>query len=261
MICTPQKIKMIKIEEISPNPYQIRRNFSAKSLQLLASSIKEVGIICPVVVRTTINGYELICGQRRIRAATIAGMQSVPAIIVRAGDKQCAQLSIVENLQRDNITAFEEGEGFFNLMSYHRVKKDELCKNLSLENGRINEKVRLLSLPSLVRYKIEENDVGEGISRELLKLHNEEKQKEILERIISDDLSRSETAELVRKTLREMSQKKNDEKRQKKRFLNIPLCVNTVNKTVELLKKSGANVQVSQTESEKYVEFTLKINK
>lgn len=261
MIRTPQKIRMIRIEEISPNPYQTRRNFNAKSLQFLASSIKEVGIISPIIVRTTVKGYELICGQRRLRAASIAGLEYVPAIIVRAGDKQCAQLSIIENLQRDNISVFEEAEGFFNLMSYHRVKKDDMCRNLSLESGRINEKVRLLSLPPSIRYKIEENKIPESVSRELLKLHNEEKQKEILEKIINEDLSRSEVCVLVKQTLRELSQKKNDEKRQKKRILNIPLCVNTINKTVELLKKSGANVRIEQSENEKYIEFTLKINK
>lgn len=261
MIRSPQKIKMIKLDEISPNPYQVRRNFSAKSLQLLASSIKEVGILSPVIVRTSINGYELICGQRRIRAAIIAGLSEVPAVIVRAGDRQCAQLSMIENLQRDNISVFEEAEGYYNLMSYHRVKKDELIKNLSLESGRINEKVRLLSLGASVRYKIEENNVSEAVSRELLKLHNEEKQNEILEKAVKEELNKTEVSLLVKQALREMTQKKNEEKRGRKNFLNMPLCINTVKKTVDLLKKSGANVEMNQKENENFVEFTLKINK
>ncbi len=258
MFFSPQKIKMIKTEEISPNPYQIRRNFNAKKLQQLADSIKEVGIISPIIVRTSVKGYEIICGQRRFRAAMLIGMESLPAIVVRAGDKQCAQLSMVENLQRENLALFEEAEGFYNLMSYHRVKKDELAKNLSLESGRINEKVRLLSLDAPIRYKIEENGISEREAREIIKLHDAEKQSEILDKILKGEVSINELPSLVKETLREMS---SGAKRGRKKACNLPLCINTVKKTVDLLKKSGAKVELEQKEEEKYIQFTLKISK
>lgn len=261
MIRTPQKIKMIKIKEIIPNPYQIRRNFNSEAISQLADSIKEVGMICPVIVRASIGGYELICGQRRTRAAAMIGMEAVPAIIVRAGDRQCALLSMIENLQRENITLFEEAEGYFNLVSYHRLKKEELVKGLSLESSRINEKIRLLSLSAPVRYKIEENRISEKAAKELLRLHDEEKQKEIIDLIAKEELTPGEISLAVKNTLREMSINENKEKRGRKKAFNMPLCINTVKKTTELLKKSGARVESEQTENEKYIEFTIKIHK
>lgn len=261
MIISPQRIKMIKVEEISPNPYQVRRNFNAIKLQQLADSIKEVGMLSPIIVRTGVKGYEIICGQRRFRAAMLIGMKNIPAIVVRAGDKQCAQLSLVENLQRENLALFEEGEGFYNLMSYHRVKKDVLLKNLSLESGRINEKVRLLSLSTPIRYKIEENDVPEKAARELLKLHDEEKQREILDKIAKEEINTSELPLVIKEMLREMSQGASSAKRGRKKVFNLPLCINTVKKTADLLKKSGAKVEMDQKEDEKYIEFSLKITK
>ena len=153
---SPQRIRMIKIEDLKPNPYQIRRNFNAKSLRELALSIKKVGVLSPIIARATFQGYEIICGERRVRAAQLSGLKTVPAILVRAGDKQCALLSMTENLQREELTAFETGEGYFNLISYHKVKKDALSDELSLEKSEIAKKMRLLSIPENLRYIIEE---------------------------------------------------------------------------------------------------------
>ena len=258
MFFSPQKIKMIKTEEISPNPYQIRRNFNEKKLRQLADSIKEVGMLSPIIVRTSVKGYEIICGQRRFRAAMLIGMKSIPAVVLHAGDKQCAQLSMIENIQRENLELFEEAEGLYNLMSYHRVKKDELAKNLSLESARINEKIRLLSLDSQIRYKIEENGISERTAKELLKLHDGEKQEEILDKIIKEEISINEIPALIKETLREMSC---GTKKGRKKSYNLPLCINTVKKTADLLKKSGAKVELEQKEDEKHIDFTFKIGK
>ena len=261
MIRTPQKIKMIKIKEISPNPYQIRRNFNSEAIRQLADSIKEVGMISPVILRVISEGYELICGQRRIRAAALLGMETVPAVIIRGGDRQCALLSMIENLQRENISLFEEAEGYYNLMSYHRVKKEDMVKELSLESGRINDKMRLLSLSAPIRYKIEENKIPEKAARELLRLHDEEKQAEIIEKVMKEELNLNDISSEVKNILQEMILKESKAKRGRKKNFNMPLCINTVKKTAELLKKSGAKVETEQTETENYVEFNIKIHK
>lgn len=262
MIRSSQKIKMIKTSEIIPNPYQLRRKFGEKELELLCNSLKEVGMLSPVIVRGTADGYELICGQRRVRAALMAGMDCVPAIIVRAGDLQCAQLSIIENLHRINLSCCEEAEGYFNLMAYHRVKKEKLLKILSAERNRVNEKVRLLELDEAARYKIEENQIPEKTARELLKLHDREKQLEILNKTIGEELSYQSVCLLVKQTLREMAQKKTEKRnRNNDRKTNMALCINTVKKTVELLKNSGAKVEMMQEENENCVEFTIKTYK
>lgn len=263
MIRTPQRIKMIKISEISPNPYQIRRSFDRKELNALADSIKQVGILTPVILRGALGGYEVICGQRRVRAATIAGLKEVPAIIIRAGDLQCALLSLTENLHRKNLTGCEEAEGYFNMMAYHGVKKDKLCSMLASENSKIRDKTRILCLSEEVRYKIEENAIPERMVQELIKLRDEEKQLECIEKIANEELNYKGICDEVRQFLREMTRKRAERERNITSSFakNVPLYINTVKRTVQLLKNSGARVELYQTDGEDSVEFTIKVTK
>ncbi len=260
-----QKIKFVKIKDMFPNPYQIRRSFERKALFELAESIKINGILSPVILRGSINGYEIICGQRRVRAASIAGLSEVPAIIVRAGDAECAELSMTENIQRENLSFVEEAEGYYNLMSYHRVKKEKLQRVLSVKNERINEKIQLLNLSEAVRYKIENNNIPEKYARELLKVHDEEKQLDIIESIIIDELTYTKLCERVKKELTAMVKNEPLKETTQKNLLNfkarLPVYKNTLNKTVDILKNSGAKVKMEEKECEKYSEFVLKIYK
>lgn len=259
-----QKIRYIKIGDILPNPYQIRRNFDGVALSELAESIKQNGILSPVIVRGGVKGYELICGQRRVRAARIAGLNEVPAIIVKAGDAQCAELSMTENIQRENLSHIEEAEGFFNLMAYHRVKKDKLQRDLSVEYARINEKVRLLSLSENVRYKTEKNKTPLNFLSEIIKVRDEEKQLEIIEEIAKGELTYSKLCERVKKELRIMiGEERNKRQNNSSRSLEakMPLFKNTIKKTVELLKKGGAHVTLEEKENENYNEYILRVHK
>lgn len=265
MAVSIQKIKYLKINDILPNPYQVRKSFDRKALFELAGSIKENGMLSPIVVRGGIKGYELICGQRRLRAAVIAGLKEIPAVIVKAGDAQCAYLSLAENTQRVALEYSEEAEGYYNLLSYHHVKKDVLVKKLATDVTRISEKIRLLSLSNTVRYKLEENGLSENYARELLKLHDEYRQLDIIEKIAAEDLTCAETAALVKKELRMMGRENSRRNKQTHikgdMSLTIPIYINTVNKTVDMLKKSGANITISQSENDDYSEFVLRIHK
>ncbi len=262
MIRSTQKIKMIKTADIFPNPYQTRKSFERKELSSLCESIKEVGVISPIIVRGAVKGYELICGQRRLRAALMAGLKEIPALIVRAGDAQCAQISLIENIQRKNLRLTEEAEGYYNLMAYHKIKKEKLLKIISIDSEKISEKVRILNLSEKVRYKIEENNLSENVSKELLRLHDEEKQLEIIDKIIKEELSQSEIHLLINKNIKEMMQKRNEKQSRKENSKEkIPVYINTVTKTVELLKQSGARTGISQNENEEFIEFKIKIYK
>lgn len=260
-----QKIKYLKINDILPNPYQVRKNFDRQALFRLAESIKENGILSPIVVRGGIKGYELICGQRRLRAAVIAGLKEVPAVVIKAGDAQCAYLSLAENTQRVDLEYSEEAEGYYNLLSYHHMKKDSVVKKLATDVTHISEKIRILSLSDKVRYKLEEKGLSEQYARELLKLHDEYRQLDIIDKIAAEDLTCSETAALVRKELRMMGR----ENSRRNKFthikgdasLTMPIYINTVNKTLDMLKKSGAKISVSESENEDYSEFVLRIHK
>lgn len=260
-----QKIKFVKIKDIFPNPYQIRRCFERKSLFELAESIKNNGMLSPVILRGSINGYELICGQRRVRAASIAGLAEVPAIVIKAKDAECAELSMTENIQRENLNFVEEAEGYYNLMSYHRIKKDKLQKALSVKSEKINEKIQLLNLSESVRYKIEENNIPEKYARELLKVHDEEKQLDIIECIVEEDLTYSKLCEKIKCELTGMI--KNEQNKEERRKNNVnyevryPIYKNTLNKTMDILKSGGAKVQMEEKECEKYSEFVFRIYK
>lgn len=264
MIRTTQKIKMIKTADISPNPYQTRRNFDRKKLEELSLSIKENGVLSPVIVRGAFGGFELICGQRRLRAAIMAGLREIPAIIVKAGDAQCAQLTLIENLQRENLTFCEEAEGYYNLMAYHHIKREKLPLILALNWLKINDRVRILSLSEKVRYKIEEKGYSEKFAKELLKLRDEDKQLEIIEKAQKEDWSFSTFSKAIKEEVKEMAQRRIWESkvfREKSSKEKMPVYINTVKKTVELLKKNGASVDFSHQESEEYSEFSVKIYK
>ena len=254
---TYQKIKLLKPSDIMPNPYQTRRFFDKKELERLAMSIKEVGILSPLIVRRTNIGYELICGQRRLRAAQIAKIEQVPALIVRAGDAECARISMVENVQRKNLSLCEEAEGFFNLMSYHGIKKEKIAERVNVERAEINEKVRLLSLSEKVRYKIEENMYSLKTAKELLGLRDEKKQLEVIEKAQKEELSEKEISILI-KELKLFNPKDRKELYKKE---NMPLYINTVKKTVDLLKRCGAQTELIQKEDGTHKELIITIEK
>lgn len=250
---------MLKTGDIIPNPYQIRRTFEQKELENLAESIKEVGILSPLIVRRTDMGYELICGQRRHKAAILAELKEVPAIIIRAGDVQCAEISLIENIHRKNIGVFEEAEGFYNLMMYHKVKKEKLSKDLSVNSLKINEKMQFLSLNHDTKVKIEASGMDERYIRQILRLHSDVERVILANKIINEKLSLCDVEKYVDDSLKERihsSAEKFLKKKSKKD--KSPLYENTVRKTVELLEKYGAKVEFTQKNEEDYVEYCIK---
>jgi len=255
-----QKIKMIKISDILPNPYQIRRVFDRKSLMELSESIKENGVIVPVILRASVKGYEIICGQRRVRASLIAGLTEIPSVIIGMGDLECAQISLLENMQRENLTTTEEAEGIFNLMSYHRVKKEALLKKLSIDSIYLNDKIKMLSLSEKVRYKAEECNMPEKFMRELLRIHDEKRQLALIKRFKEEDLTYYKLCEEVRKenNLMIKGEKPSESKNSPHR---MSVYKNTVMKAVEMLKNYCANVETEENENENVYEIKLRIYK
>ena len=262
MIKSGQKIKMINIKDILPNPYQLRRNFNQKELLFLCRSIKNSGMISPVVLRPSLNGYEIICGQRRIIAARMANMESVPAIIIRANDSKCAVMSIEENLCRANLTKYEEAEGFFNLLSYHNIKKDKITNGFFENGAQLARKLQLLRFSEKERYKIEEYKINEDMLSDILKLHDEESRIKVIETIKEQELTKKETAELVRQIQRELSEEGKERKKyEKRKGANTLLYKNTVKNTINLLKRNGARTETDENENEKYIEYRIKVYK
>ena len=176
-----KKVMEIPIEKIVPNPYQPRRVFSQAALEELSNSIKSYGILQPITVRDINGNYELVAGERRFRAAKLANLEFVPAIINNMTDESSAVLALLENLQREDLNFIEEAMGYENLIKEHSFTQQQLAEKLGKNQSTIANKLRILRLPMEIKIKLVENDLTERHARALLKLPNEELIKETLD--------------------------------------------------------------------------------
>ncbi len=195
------------IEELFPNRFQARKEFGGKKHKELVSSIKKNGIIQPIVVRKSDTGYEIIVGERRWRAAQEAGLKDVPVIIREAEDREMAEISIIENLQREELNPIEEAEAFQTLMNTFSLSQEEISSRVGRDRSTIANSVRLLKLPSEVKDALTKKDVSAGHARALLSLSTAEEQVRVLGAILKKGLSVRET-ELIIKSLKTVPKEK-----------------------------------------------------
>jgi len=195
------------IEEIVPNRSQPRKHFDESRLQELSESIKEKGILEPLIVRRIEQGYELIVGERRWRAAQRAGLKEVPVLVKEAEGREALELSLIENLQRENLNPIEEAEAFKRLTEEFNVSQGDLATRLGKDRTTITNTLRLLKLPLEVRNQLLQNRITSGHARAILSLETKEKQKELCSRIIQKGLSVRE-AEAIAKRWSEKPKKK-----------------------------------------------------
>ena len=180
---TDARVVNLPIEQIKPNPCQPRRYFNETSLDELAQSIRQYGVIQPVTVRKTEAGYELVAGERRCRASERAGLGTVPAIIINADTPKSAEMALLENLQREDLSFFEIAEGYQNLIHEYSMTQDELAEKMGKSQSTVANKLRLLRLSAHVRQLIGEFALTERHARALLHLSDERKQLEALKTI------------------------------------------------------------------------------
>jgi ParB family chromosome partitioning protein len=189
----------LDIDRISPNPYQPRREFSTEKLTELAESIRIHGIIQPLLVREINGKYQLIAGERRLRAAKIAGLASVPVVIKEMSEQSMMEVAIVENIQRENLNPIEEAEAFRRLMNEFYLTQDDIAKKVGKSRPAIANTLRLLNLPKEVQNNLGSGTLTMGHARALLGLRTPEEQKNIWVQIQMQQLSVRETEELIRK--------------------------------------------------------------
>lgn len=182
-------ILQVPIEDIIPNRFQPRLSFDDASLADLASSIKEHGIIQPLVLRRKNDKYEIIAGERRFKAAKMAGLVSVPAVISNLDDNTSAEVAIVENIQRKDLTAIEEARSYQALLNKGYMTQDELARKMGLSQSAISNKLRLLTLDEAVQEAILAEKISERHARTLLKVPSHEKQRELLNKVINERLT------------------------------------------------------------------------
>jgi len=193
--------EMIPIDSISPNPAQPRRRFNEESLKELAASLKEHGLVQPIIVRPSGTGYEILVGERRWRAAKLAGEKSIPAVIREAETPECLQLALVENLHRDDLNGIEEATAYRQLMEEFGMSQDEVAQKVGKSRSAVANALRLLQLPVEVQATVVAEEITPGHARTLLALQGDPYQAVLLQRIIEEDLSVRQTEDIARKRL------------------------------------------------------------
>ena len=205
-----EEIVEVNINELRSNPYQPRKIFDEEKLQELASSIKEHGVFQPIIIKKSIKGYEIIAGERRVKACERAGLTTIPAIIRNFDDtNNILELSILENLQRENLTSIEEANAYKKLLDNLALTQDELAKKLGKSRSHITNMLGLLNLPDEVKNLINENKISMSHARVLSKLEDKEKIDEFVQKILEEDISVRDIEELSRQSEVEKKHKVN----------------------------------------------------
>ncbi len=184
-----EEIQKIPIKELRANPYQPRKIFNEEALEELASSIKEHGVFQPIIVKKSIKGYEIIAGERRVKASTIAGLEEIPAIIRDFTDSEMMEIALLENLQRENLTSIEEANAYKKLQENLNITQEELAKKLGKSRSHITNTLGLLNLPEETQTLINDHKLTMGHARVLSKLDNNYQIKELTDKIMTEGIS------------------------------------------------------------------------
>ncbi|MBQ9024206.1 MAG: ParB/RepB/Spo0J family partition protein [Bacilli bacterium] len=212
---TNDSIVEIPLSDLRANPYQPRKNFDEEALNELAESIREHGVFQPIIVKKSIKGYEIIAGERRVRASKLAGKETIPAIIKDFSDDEMMQIALLENLQRENLTAIEEAKAYKSIIESLNITQDELAKKVGKSRSHITNILGLLKLPASVQDMVLYNKISMGHARVLSKLDDKEKIEDLASRIIDEDLSVRTLESMIydNKTTKDVKEKniKNDE--------------------------------------------------
>ncbi|HHA0549288.1 TPA: ParB/RepB/Spo0J family partition protein [Staphylococcus aureus] len=184
-----EQIKQIDISDIKPNPYQPRKTFDENHLNDLADSIKEYGILQPIVLRKTVQGYYIVVGERRFRASKIAGLKYVSAIIKDLTDEDMMELAVIENLQREDLNAIEEAESYQRLMTDLKITQQEVAKRLSKSRPYIANMLRLLHLPKKIADMVKDGRLTSAHGRTLLAIKDEQQMLRLAKRVVKEKWS------------------------------------------------------------------------
>lgn len=252
------KIVKLAAEKIHPSRYQPRLRFDEYALMELAQSIKENGLIQPITVREDKEGYEIIAGERRYRACLIAGYQEIPAYIMSPTEEQAAQMALVENVQRENLSAIEEAKSYVQIMRQAGLTQEEVAQKIGKSQSAVANKIRLLNLPEEIQQGVIEGKLTERHARALLKAP-EDKQRQIFFRIIREKWNVKETDTYIDKLVHK---KKRKRKTTTKGFTrNMKVVINSVNQCVEMIQKLGIDVSQETQEEDDELKIIIHVPK
>ncbi|MBQ7999607.1 MAG: ParB/RepB/Spo0J family partition protein [Ruminococcus sp.] len=248
--------------QIRPNKTQPRKTFDEDELRLLSQSIATNGILQPLTVRRlSQTEYELVAGERRLRAAVLAGLTKVPCVLIKCTDKESAIFALLENIQRADLNMFEEARGISRLIRKYGLTQEDAAIRLGKKQSTVANKLRLLKLSMEEQDWILQAGLSERHARALLRIDDEEVRKEVLSRIVAENLSAKDTEDLIVKLLCRATV--TNSPTQDKKFIvrDVRIFVNTITKAVDTMRLSGINAVAKKSETEEYIEYTVKIPK
>ena len=266
---TEKKLLMLKPGQIRQAKNQPRKSFDEGKLKVLANSIALIGIVQPITVRKCKDGYEIISGERRLRAAIMAGLRRVPCVVHKTDERTAAFYAIAENLQHSSLNFFEEAQSINNLIIRYRLTVSEAAMRLGLTQGELISKLKLLRIDQGLQKRIITAQLTERHARALLRL-DEEDREDILSLIIADNLSPAQTEEAVTRFLNpepDIETKVNTDKEQReepmrKTFIgDTRIFCNSLEKLIATIESSDADIEFRKNESSKYIEYKFKIKK
>lgn len=214
-----EEIIELNIDELRPNPYQPRTVFDEKSLQELANSIKENGVFQPIIVKKSIKGYDVIAGERRLRASKMAGKKTIPAIIRQLSDEKMAEIALLENLQRENLNPLEEAKAYKSLIETLKITQDELAKRVSKSRSHVTNMIGLLRLPNEVQEMVSNGDLTMGHARALSKLEGDDEIIEMAKEIVENKMPVRDAEEVSAKAPKKQVQIRHREKNNEYKYV------------------------------------------
>lgn len=253
------RIVSLPLYMIAPNPNQPRKYFDPEAMEELKNSILEYGLIQPITVRRYGGEYELVAGERRFRAAQMAGLEEIPSVIIEADNDKSAILALLENLQREDLSFFEIAESYKNLIRDQGMTQTELALKVGKSQSAVANKMRLLRLPPLVKKLIRDYDLSERHARALLLLTDEEKQLDAVKIVCRDNLNVTQTEELVRSM--NSHRKKAINEMRVTTAKDVKIFKNTVRRAVDMMKKSGIDTELKENAFDWGTEYIIRIKK
>ena len=249
----------LALDEIVPNPLQPRQVFDGRALEELAESIRQYGVLCPLSVRRRADRYELVAGERRWRAARMAGLERVPCLVLEADGAESGLLALVENLQRQDLDFIEQARGMARLIDAFGLSQEECARRLGKSQSAVANKLRLLKLPEDVLEKLRAAELTERHGRALLRLPSDEQRRKALDHIIAHQLTVPAADGYIDSLLE--SQKKPAPTRTRFVLKDVRIFLNTLQKSVDVMRQGGVNVGLERDETEREMVLTIRIQR
>lgn len=256
-----EQLMHIPIDQIRPNPHQPRREFSSDELKELAASIKSVGLIQPITVRSLKDGYELVVGERRLRAAALLGLKEIPALLVNMDDQESALIALIENLQRNDLNFYEEAAAIDRLMKEQQYTQRELAELLGKKQSTLSNKLRLLVLPQAILETLVRHQLTERHARALLRIEKTSDLKKTVRKIVANQLNVKETEALVAELGNLVPEEPVVVRKRIRGLVNYKIYLNTLKQSLETIRSSGGELTYTENYFDDEIEVVIRLKK